>query len=269
MDNLNLKLLNKELNSDSQGSKYFRLGSYHMKCGDFITARNEMELALSYHKESLPSTHPVLSEDLTILGTIYWNLYNIRFAHRYYFEALELDKQNFSHKHQKVIRNINNLGLINKTQGRFDQAIWLFDRALISSLYTNPDKSDFHSNLGLSLYEKELYTDAKKEMEKALLLDINSEKELKIARDLMYLGYVQKNIESPEKIINMINKAVEIYEANNRSNMVAICYTYIGDVSEDKNTKKQHYEKAIKIFQQLSDEYQLDIKAIKIRMKGL
>ena len=258
------------LNSDNPGAESLRLGYHYINCNDFYSAKKEIETAYTIHKDTLPTTHPVIAEELTLLGIIYWNLEEILVSHRCFFEALEIDKQNYKHNHQRVIRNINNLGLINKSQGRMDQAVWLFDRALISSLPDNPNRSDFLANLSLALFAEDRYHEAIKHMDKAVKIDTTSENELKVARNLMYLGFIQKDRESPDKITGLLKQALEIFEKNNKPYKVASCLTYIGDALTKETDKKLiYYIKALQIFRDLFSENHPDVKLLTKRMTEL
>ena len=269
MNSSSIELLNRELNSDNPGAEELRIGKQLIASGKFLSAKKVIKKAHQIHKLNLHSTHPVIGEDLTMLGIIEWNLDNISFAHKYFFEALDIDKQNFKHHHHRVIRNINNLGLINKAKGRINEAIWLFDRALITSLQDNPDISTFLVNSSLTLLLDDQYTDAKKQMERALKIDTANEIELNIARDLMFLGLIQKYHEKPEKIIGLLEKALEIFEKNNEYNLAAYCLTYLGD-SIDNNMDKKifYYKKALEIFKLLFPDNHANVIVLKRRING-
>jgi tetratricopeptide (TPR) repeat protein len=270
MNDFNLELITKEIESNKPGSYHFKLGKLFFEQGNFYLAKEEFESALYFHRASLNLTHPIISEDLTLLGSIHWNLDDMRLAQKFFFEALEIDTQNYHCDHRKVVRNLNNLGLINKAYGRIDQAIKLFERVLISTKSDNQNRSLYYVNLGLTHIKNYNYKDAKELIEKAVAIDTSYQNEIRIAKGLMYLGYIQKDFEKPKKILEKLYKAFEIFDKNNKSSVAAYCLTYMGDNSnENMDTRKKYYTKAIQYLQKVFDDNHPDIKTLNQRIYRL
>jgi len=269
MNSKNIILLDEELHSDKPGAENLRRGIKHITFGNFLSAEKELKTAYEIHQQRLPPEHPVIAEDLTQLGVAYWNLDKITFAHKCFYDAIVIDKMNFSPTHKKVVRNINNLGLINKSQGKISKAIWLFDRALMLSRRENPDMTGILVNLSLALKADNRYKEAQMHLQKAIKIDVASEAELKVARDLLYLAYIQIGQENPEKVIGLLQKALEIYEKNDQRYKIAYCLAYMGDaVQDDLKLKKAYYSKALEIFRELLDDNHPNIKLLEKRMMG-
>jgi tetratricopeptide (TPR) repeat protein len=269
VDSIEKNILENGNNSKQPGDDYFLRGEQYLDQYKFSAAIIELETALKLHRALLQPFHPMIAEDLTLLGIIHWNLTDYYFAHKCFYDALEIDKRNFRFNHPKILRNINNLGLINKSLKRIEQSIWHFNRALNLSKSESPYEADILVNLALAYAEISNLGDAKFYINKALEIDNYKKNELNTARDLMFLGYILLKNENSNKVIDILKQAVDLFKKNNHYIDAATCMTYIGDAVSEISLKKQNYDKASCILKELCDKSDPDLKSVERRIVRL
>jgi tetratricopeptide (TPR) repeat protein len=264
------KIMNENNTSNSSGNDHFKAGSDYLDQGQFLKAKIELCLALEKHKENNKPLDPIIAEDLTLLGITYWNLVEVNLAHQCFYEALEIDKINYKHNDHKVIRNINNLGLINKSFRRLKQAIWHFERALMLSTLDSPIRSDYHINLAISYGALNKLKEVKENLVKAIELDESNNDDLGLAKDLMYQGFLLNKFENSNIVVDKLNQALDIFEKNNKILDTAYCLGYLGDANKkDKILARQYYIKALEIFTDILGTKHPNIKLIEYRLSKL
>ena len=106
-------------------------------------------------------------------------------------------------KDHVVLKSLSNLGSIYVRKGRVDDAINLFNKALIK----NPDDAGLHYKLGWANYKNGNLNIAERELEKAL--DLNAD----IAQWHNFLGVVYNQLQEPGKALNEFATAVKLKPA--------------------------------------------------------
>jgi tetratricopeptide (TPR) repeat protein len=182
-----------------------------IKKNKFIEAKKELEVFLKILRDEKIPDETKISDILTNLGLVHWRLEQMNLAHKYFFDAFELDRINFIYNAPQVLRNLNNIGLISKVQRRFEQAIQFIERVLILCSPDNPNKSTFHINLGLCFADSQNIDDARKSINRALEIDKIQKSEFNIARDLMYKGFILISFDKTNNVIDILKEALDYF----------------------------------------------------------
>jgi len=172
------------------------------------------------------------------LGTIYVNLKKYDIAKSYYYEALNLCKD------EKVFGiYLNNLGYIEVLNENIDSAFYYLNKSLhISKQFSN---SNLHlvSNSLASLYQKTKQYDSAFYYYQLSLYesraDNNIEHEVKNLSDLGKLFF---EINNPDSAIYYINQSNILAEKNNSLKIMADNYLALSEYEESKGNTKKAFE---------------------------
>ncbi len=118
--------------------------------GDAI---NNFESAFTIWEKIYPQPHPTKAFILFNLGQTYLKMRNEKSAEGYYNRALLMYQDSYGKKHPEIATVLNAIGSLKLSGGKFDEALELFQQALItnvsdfnnSSLKSNPKLKNYYN----------------------------------------------------------------------------------------------------------------------------
>ena len=169
---------------------------------DIDNAIKHFEAALQILRKNGQLSNLKTSQILIYLGYLYdvfgLNLSQIKKAHRYYSEALNIRRLILKNKYQNnLVHLINNLGIVSHKLEKYDQAIEFFEEVLaIEQKSENKARvANAKLNLGVIYQELQNYEDALRNFEEALELHKT-------------LGFLDEN----KDVLNIYNNMATIYQ---------------------------------------------------------
>lgn len=118
--------------------------------GDAI---NSLEIALKIWEHVYPGPHPSKAFVLQNLGATYNKMRNLEAAAGYYERAFQMYQASYGNKHPDLASTLNAMGTLKISENQFDQALALFQNALIanvrdfnaSNIENNPGTESFYN----------------------------------------------------------------------------------------------------------------------------
>jgi CHAT domain-containing protein/uncharacterized protein HemY len=186
------------------------LGNVYRTTGKYVQAEEQLQHALSIREEKLPATHELIAASYNDLGLIYSQL-DVDKAFEYYEKALALYQKLHGSDHPKLAIANTNLGVLNRSEKLFGDAITYFENALAiwEQIYTQP-----HPN-------------------KALVQ--------------MNLGQTYSGMGNEEAALSFYKKALEIYEASQGKKSPDVAYVY--NLLGNEELARQNFELALAYYQ--------------------
>ncbi len=150
------------------------------------------------------------------LGNLYNDIGNPREAIAYYEQALTIDKGVYGERHQRVARDLNNIGIALEALGEYEKAIEYYMQALSidKEVYGERHSSVATrlNNIGSALHDLGEYEKAIEYYEQALSTDkeVDGERHPSVARDLNNIGELRRTLGELEEAIEYYMQALSI-----------------------------------------------------------
>lgn len=234
-------------------SSHANLGHMYLEIGDYGKALNHLECALTIEKQAghgsqknplslahilngfslaylrqdnlvqalgycnqalklLPKDHPVRAASYRQLGAIYRQMGIYQLARRAYQEAIAVNPNN------EIIlaENLHSLGLVQSDEGKYNEAIISYNRALEirTRLFppTHPDIGKLYNEIGGTFLSTGRLEEALEHFEKTRTIEEVSlpENHIERARTLNNIGVTLFKLDRPEEAVQFVDQAVAI-----------------------------------------------------------
>jgi len=214
---------------------YRKLADYSRRSDKFLNAFN----FYTKHKElNVKSADTVeIIRDLRFIASVQYKLGLLYDSESTVIEALELSNNYKQLSANTRVGLYNHLGIVYRKLNNYERALELYERAL--GITKSLDEKNLLLNNKANVYsDQKKYASALIELKKVYKNTRKQNDEIKLARALGNLGYVQSKLNQPEALPNML-KALKLKIKNDYKSSVFNSYINIAEYFKDRKNYKE------------------------------